>query len=388
MASIAANQTSAPARAELLERAAALLPVLRERAAHTEALRRLPDETVHDLVASQLIRIGVPRRYGGLSVEYDAMAEIAWLLGRACGASAWCYALWTVHAFLAGYWPRRAQEEFFGSGPDVLASSSFNPVGKQAMPVAGGYRISGCWQFSSGCDAASWAELGATTPAGVIWMLVPRSDYEIVDNWFVAGLCGSGSKDLVIADAFVPDYRTLSPDSAGNGDWSGWELHQQGRYHVPLRSLIGWDLQAPLVGMAQGCVDEFIRNARQRSGPRGRAADAPYLQIRVAESCAELDAARALLLADMREMLERGGRCDPFTDVDRARYQRDRAFIADLSVRAANRLYDASGGHAIFQSEPMQRMFRDVHAATHRETMLLDAAGETFGRLLLTADSE
>jgi len=374
-------------REELLRRASNLVPTLRERAARTEQLRRLPDETVRDIVNSRLIRVGNPNRYGGLGIEYDVMAEIAWELGRACGASAWCCALWTVHAFLAGYWPERAQEELFAAGPDALASSSFNPTDKHAEPVAGGYRISGCWQFSSGCDASSWAELGAMSPSGPIWMLVPRSDYEIVDNWFVAGLSGSGSKDLVIDDAFVPAHRTLNPDTAGNGDWTGWELHHQGRYHVPLRSLIGWDLLAPLVGMVQGCVDEFVAGARLRTGPRGRASDALHMQIRVAEACAELDAARALLLSDMREMLQRGARCEPFSELERARYPRDRAFITKLCLQAANRLFEASGGHAIFQSEPMQRFYRDAQAATHRETMLLDVAGQPFGRIAMSEES-
>lgn len=382
-ASSTESNVRASTRDELLRRASALVPILRERAEHTEQLRQLPEETVRDLIASELIRVGNPDRYGGLGIEYDVMFEIAWELGRGCGASAWCYALWAVHACIAGYWPARAQEEVFGAGPDVLASSSFNPAGKRAEPVDGGYRISGRWQFSSGCDFSSWAEIGAMSPEGPIWMLVPRADFEIDDNWFVAGLCGSGSKDLVITDAFVPAHRVLNPERAGNGDWTGWELHRQGRYRVPLRCLLGWDLTAPLIGMAQGCIDEFVSATKLRSGPGGRAADAAYMQIRLAEACAEVAASRALLLTDMREMLERGGQCDTFTDLDRARFRRDRAFITKLCLGAVNRLFEASGGHAIFQSQPLQRFYRDAQAATHRETMLLDASGQEFGRLAL-----
>jgi alkylation response protein AidB-like acyl-CoA dehydrogenase len=214
-------------------------------------------------------------------------------------------------------------------------------------------------------------------------MLVPRSDYVIEDNWFVTGLSGSGSKDLLVDNAFVPAHRTINPETAGNGDWTGWELHHQGRYHVPLRALIGWDLLAPLIGMAQGCIDEFIAAARARSGPRGRASQVFHMQVRVAEASAELDAARALLLSDMREMLAQGDRGECFSDLDRARYPRDRAFITKLCLQAVNRLFEASGGHAIFQSEPMQRFFRDAQAATHRETMLLDVAGQAYGRLAM-----
>jgi 3-hydroxy-9,10-secoandrosta-1,3,5(10)-triene-9,17-dione monooxygenase len=372
-----------PGREDLLRRAQDLVPVLRERAEHTEALRQLPAETVQDLIESQLIRIGVPDRYGGLGIEYDAMFEIAWELGRGCGASAWCYGLWSVHAMLAGYFPPEGQEEFFATGPNTLASSSFNPLGKTAESVPGGYRVSGHWEFSSGCDASTWAELGATTPSGMVWLLVPRRDYEIVDNWYVTGLSGSGSKDIIIKDAFVPACRVLSPDAAGNGDWNGWELHHQARYHVPLRCLLGWDLLGPLIGMVRGCIDEFVLAARLRSGPAGRAADSPALQIRLAEACAEAAASQSLLLADVREMLARGAVGGRFTELDRARYQRDRAFGTKLCLQAVNRLFEASGGHAIFQSAPIQRFFRDAQAATHRETMLLDVAGQNFGRMML-----
>jgi alkylation response protein AidB-like acyl-CoA dehydrogenase len=377
--------TATVAREDLLQRASDLVPVLRDRAERTEQMRRIPAETVQDFVDAGIIRVGVPDRYGGLGIEYDAMFEMAWELGRGCSASAWCYALWTVHALLAGYFPEAGQDAFYASGPDTLASSSFNPMGKTASPVPGGFRVSGHWEFSSGSDSSTWAELGATTPAGMIWMLVPRCDYEIIDNWYVSGLSGSGSKDIVIRDAFVPEDRVITPDAAGNGDWNGWNLHRQPRYRVPLRCLLGWDLLAPLIGMVRGCIDEFVAGARERSGPAGRAADSAALQIRLAEATAEVAAAQALLLADIREMLSRGAEGDRFTDLDRARYQRDRAFGTKLCLQAVNRLFEASGGHAIFQSAPIQRFYRDAQAATHRETMLLDVAGQNFGRIVLNS---
>ena len=378
------DPSEAPARAELLNRAKALVPALKERAALTEQRRQIPPETVAGLIDSELIRIGNPDRYGGLGVGYDLAFEVAWELGRACGASSWCYGLWAVHACIAGYWPRQAQEEFFAGGPAVLASSSFSPAGKTAAPVAGGYRVSGRWEFSSGCDASAWAELGVTTPEGPAWILVPRSDFEIVDNWFVSGLSGSGSKDILVHDAFVPSCRFVNFETAGWSDLTGWEIHGEGRYRVPLRCLLGWDLLAPLIGMVRGCIDEFVSHTAGRMGPSGRLADSSYMQVRLAESCAEIAACQALLLTDVREMLQRGEEGDRFAEIDRARYARDRAFITKLCLQAVNRLFEASGGHALLQSEPMQRLHRDAHAACHRETMLLDFAGQAFGRLALS----
>lgn len=189
-------------RKELLRRATDMVPVLNERAAHTEELRRIPNETVQDILSSGLYRIGVPHRFGGLDVAYGLILEAGAELGRGCGSTAWCYSLWSAHAWLVGHWPLEAQEEVFGDGPDVLCSSSLNPGNYTLEPVTGGFRLSGQWEFSSGCDAAAWTMLGVDGADGRVWVLVPRSDYEIIDTWFVSGLQGTGSKDISVKDAF------------------------------------------------------------------------------------------------------------------------------------------------------------------------------------------
>src|SRR5919109_970360 len=362
-------------REELRRRASALVPVLKERAAHTEQLRQIPPETVQDLVSSGLIRIGNPPRYGGLGLEYDAAFDVAWELGRACGSTAWCYALWTVHNWWVGHFPAPAQEEFFASGPDTLASSGLNPRGSKAEPVAGGLRVSGHWRFSSGCDAASWAMLGVSSPNGLIWALIPRRDYEIVDTWFTSGMRGTGSKDIVVRDALVPEHRTMDPSRAGDGEWTGWELHRRLSYRLPIRCMTGWDLLAPLIGIAQGAVDEFTSCLRGTSGP-GRTADSVLVQVRLAEAAAEVDAAWELHKRCIREMLGKAERGEEFTLLERARYRRDKSFAARLCVQAVNRLFEASGGRAILESEVIQRCHRDIHAASHHQGISWDAAAE------------
>ncbi|HEY7215731.1 MAG TPA: acyl-CoA dehydrogenase family protein, partial [Thermoanaerobaculia bacterium] len=106
---------AAAIREELLGRAAALAPVLKERAARTEALRQIPPETVQDLIAAGLLRIATPDRYGGHGIEYDAIFDVGWELGRGCGSTAWCYSVWAVHTWIVGHFPEQAQEEFFAS---------------------------------------------------------------------------------------------------------------------------------------------------------------------------------------------------------------------------------------------------------------------------------
>ena len=159
---------------------------------------------LRDFIDAGIMRVGVPQRYGGVPVEYDVMFEAGMELGRACGASAWCYSLWVVHSWLVGHFPAEAQEEYFSTGPDTLCSSSFAGKGKPAKPVDGGYRVSGHWEFSSGCDAATWAELGVELPDGSLaWVLVPRRDYTIVDNWYMLGMRGTVSRTLLLKDVFV-----------------------------------------------------------------------------------------------------------------------------------------------------------------------------------------
>src|SRR5439155_1694832 len=281
-------------REELLRRAAELVLVLKERAARTEQLRQIPSDTVHDLLASGLIRIGNHRRFGGHDVEVDTAFDVGFELGRGCGSTAWCYSLWTAHNWWLGHFPEKCQDEFFATGPDTLFSSGLNPAGGRVEPVAGGFRVAGRWGFSSGCDAATWA----------------------------------------------------------------------------------------LVAIAQGAIDEFTSRLLRTSGP-GRTADSVALQLRLAEAAAEMDAARALHRADIAEMLDRASRGDTFTDLDRARYRRDKAFVARLSVRAVDRLFEGGGARAILDSDPIQRCHRDVHGASHHAALSWDFVAEQFGRQAL-----
>jgi len=361
---------------ELLGRAAALMPILRERAARAEQLRQIPPETVEDLRASGLIRIGNPERYGGQGVEVDMAYDVGWELARACGSTGWCYSLWTIHNWWVGHFSEQAQDELFAEGWDTVYSSGLNPAGGKAETVRGGLRLSGRWSFSSGCDAATWAMVAIPGPGpdGRLWLLVPRSDFRIVDTWFASGMRGSGSKDVVVEDVLVPSHRVLDPNRAGDLETTGWDLHRRLSYRVPLRCLVGWDLAAPLIGMAQGAIEEFTARLRER------AVESVPLELRLAEASAEVDAARALHRQDVREMLDRAACGAAFTELDRLRYRRDKAFVAKLCVRAVNRVFEAAGARAIMESEPLQRFHRDVHAAAHHQALSWDLPASQFGR--------
>ena len=372
---------------ELLGRASELIPVLKERAARTEELRRVPDETVKDLLSSGLYRVGVPKRVGGLDLDYGLVLDVAAELGRGCAATSWCYCLWAAHAWLIGYWPLQAQEEVFGTNPDALCSSSLNVGKSKCIPVEGGYRLSGRWEFSSGCDSASWLMLGVSGIGERNWALVPHGDYEIVDTWFVSGLRGTGSKDIVVDDAFVPFHRVLDVTTAGDSDWSAWELHGQARYRVPVPVLLGWDLVAPMLGITKGMIDEFVDRLAGTSGP-GRTADSPAVHLRLSQASAESDAARALMDRDIHDILRKAKEGEAFTPLERARFRRDKAFITQLCLQAVNRLFDLSGGHALFDSVSLQRFHRDAHAVAHRDGLIMDLGGQQYGRVALGLEAD
>src|SRR5690606_15727229 len=180
-----ATEQKSVSREDLLERARDLLPAIKSRAQETEQLRQIPQATIDDLRASGLISAVNPPRYGGHDDgDMDLYFDVDIELGRACGSTAWCYSVWSSHNWMIGHWPQEAQDEYFAAGPDVLCSSAFAPLGR-LQAAEGGFRLSGRWDFSSGSDGASWAMLGAIGPEGRPSMvLVPRSDYEIVDTWY------------------------------------------------------------------------------------------------------------------------------------------------------------------------------------------------------------
>jgi len=367
-------------REELLSRTVSLLPAIRDRALETERLRQIPAETVTDLKHAGLLNIPTPQRYGGYEHDIDLMFEVAMTVGQACGSTGWCYSVWSIHNWMLGFWPEQAQDEYFATGPDTLSSSAFAPTGR-LTPVDGGFKLSGRWEFSSGSDAATWALLGAMGQTGPCMVLVPREDYEIVDTWFVSGLKGTGSKDIAVEDAFVPGHRigAIMGDVRGN---NAYELHGRDSYRLPPMSLLPFTLCSPIVGMAEGAIEEFTNRLKGKTG-QGRTAESVALQLRLAESAAEADAARLLVTTTTRDLIERASRGDFPDELAQATTRRRYSYIAKLCVQSVNRLFEASGGHSLFESEAMQRFHRDIHAGSHQHALYWDNLAEGFGRAAL-----
>ena len=392
MAEAKSDQRAAPPRfEELLVRAEGLIPVLRERAPRAEEVHRLPDETIADLHSSGLFRVLQPARVGGSELPFRALFELTAVIGRGCGSTAWVLANLAAHHWLLGMWHPEAQNEIWGESPDCLISSALIFARGRARRVPGGYRLSGRWAFSSGIDPSTWNMFGAvvsdeeTGQNEPRMFLVPARDYAIIDTWQVIGLAGTGSKDVEVNDVFVPAYRTLSAERIRGGPNRGSEVNPGVLYQLPAVSMFAFAIAGVSLGIARGAIQHFAETTRNRlSSYTGRnLADFTTLQVRLAEAAALADAAEALVLRD----------CDEATRIteagvvpsleQKASYRRDGAFAATLCTRAVDLLFTATGGGAIYERNPIQRAFRDVHAANAHYVLSWDVNGAMYGRVAL-----
>src|SRR5215469_344459 len=293
----------------LVETAKRVAPELAKNAAEDNGRRSLTDRTWQILLDNGFVRCLQPARWGGGEVslvEYiDAMIELA----RVSPSAGWVAGVIGLHPWQLALFDERAQQEMWGKNPSLMHSSSYNPTGK-AERAAGGYKLSGRWSFSSGCDHCRGVMLGAICGTrDVFGKLVPdfrsflllRDQYRIDDNWHVAGLRGTGSKDIVVESAFVPEYRSQSHiDYAMNVPLPGQARNSGPLYRLPWSVVFNTALAASVLGAARGFVDAWISQTRDRKlSLGGRAADDALMQRRLAETVWLVDATVTRLRDDI-----------------------------------------------------------------------------------------
>jgi 3-hydroxy-9,10-secoandrosta-1,3,5(10)-triene-9,17-dione monooxygenase len=386
---IRSTTAAAPAVEDLAARAAALLPGLRERAAHTEELRRVPDETIDAFREAGFFRLFQPARYGGYELDYGPVQlALGSVLGRACGSSAWVQSVVACHAWILGMFPRAAQDAVWGSDSDALLSTAISMRTGRARPVAGGYQVEGHWEFSSGIDAVEWVMVfvpveAADGPPSLRCCVLPRADWEIVDNWYAAGLRGTGSKDVVVHGAFVPEERAVALDLLGSGRGPGGALPDTPYiYRLPMIPVFPYNLVGPALGIARGAVDAYVAQTMERPDRLEMATR----HLRIAESSAEVDAAEALLHADAAEIKRLGMAGEPIPLATRVCWLRNLAFAALLCQRAADRLATAASAHTVMEPSPLQRASRDLHAIVSHVGVSWDKLGVSYGRVCVGLD--
>lgn len=381
--------------AAVLDRVRELLPVFRERAEEGDRLRVLPDASVKELADTGFFRLLQPRRYGGYEADpvdfYTAVRDIA----SADGSTGWVASVVGVHPWQVALFADEAQQAVWGEDDATRLSSSYAPTGR-ARAVDGGFVLTGRWSFSSGADHCSWALLGALVQdaEGAIvdfrTFLLPREQYEIVDVWNVVGLRGTGSNDIVVDEVFVPLAFTLSMGDTGQCKGPGQEVNTGELYRLPFHSIFTSTIAAPLIGMARGVYAEHVemqQNRRRAAYLGERASLDPFAAVRLARASSEIDAAWALLMANLREEQAHVAREEQIPLEVRLRVRRDQVLGSERAIEAIDSLFEASGGRALADGTYLQRQWRNahagrVHAANDPERALQMYGAQQFGHTI------
>lgn len=370
-------ETTLPQSEELILRAKAMVPALRERANACEAQRQVPGATFEEMRAAGLFNVCKPKAYGGYEMDWDVLCEICMELAKGCGSSAWVYAVLAEHNQTVGTYPLQAQEDVWGEKTDTFIASGNSP-NSVLKPVDGGFRVTTQFNYSSGCDFADWHLTGMPIDGRPTKVLMPQKDCEIVDNWHVLGLNGTGSKDVKMVDVFIPYHRTI-PIGERGPRFNGAPIFRQ-----PQWSVNPFDLAAVCVGVAEGALDRFTDQMKERANRFGtKIAEFQSLQLRIAESAAELRAARIIILDTVRETMGILRDQEELSKETMARNQRDMAFAPNLAIRAIDRIFYAAGANGLFLSNDLQRCWRDVHAGSRQIALNWDIAGTLYGKVFL-----
>lgn len=377
---------------ELLSRAIAMQATLRERASHTRELRRIPDQTIAELTAAGFFKMMQPKRYGGYEMNpkhfYDVVCEIA----RACPSTGWVLSVVGVHNWQLGLLDDRAQQDVWGKNNNTLISSSYAPKGK-AEPVEGGWKFSGQWQFSSGCDHCDWIFVGGLLPADPNMpampqlgsFLIPASDYEIIDDWHTTGLQGSGSKTLVVKDAFVPDYRVHSFMQGFLCDGPGQAVNTAPLYKLPFGQVFIRAVSSPSIGTAQGALDAYCDyNTKRLNSVGQKVADSPAGQIAAARMHSAIRTARLKMHNAFDTLLECAEKGEAYRDIDRMEFRYDSCNTVETLVPLVQELLANSGGSAIYQGNTVNELYQDIlafrqHAANQPYTPTINLGSVMFG---------
>ena len=388
------STASLPHAAELAA-AEALIPVLRERAPAGDEMRRLPDETYADFRAAGLARLLQPKSFGGHEYGFPALVDVLSTVGRGDASSGWVLGQYCIHAYMTASFPEEGQHEVWDDDPEAfLVGVLAFPAGK-AERVSGGYRLNGRWPFASGIDGAKWCIFGANLMDGDgpprPWLFhVPLTEVQEIDNWHTSGLRGTGSKDVVLEDVFVPEHRSLSVDLTKNGDSPGLVLNPAPIYRSPMFGCFGFVQGSATLGGALATAELFTGQMRKRVATSSGARMAGFmtLQSKVAEAQAAIDTAGTILRTDAARIMAIAEAGETSDMTFRLTMRRNAAFAAKLAVGGVDSIVSAAGGGALFDDNPLSRTFRDAHACLAHITMNWEANGVPAGRDALGLDPE
>jgi 3-hydroxy-9,10-secoandrosta-1,3,5(10)-triene-9,17-dione monooxygenase len=372
---------------EAIARARALVPALRERAAAAEAARTMSPETIADLHASGVVRSMQPKRWGGMEFDYVAYVDFPLELARGDASVGWNLANLQIHHWMLGLYDERAQQEVWGENPDALIASGIAFPQGQGRRAEGGFVISGKWNFSSCSNIADWNMLAVTVKDGdkVVdhrMCLLNKSQYQVIDDWKVLGMRSTGSMTVTAKDVFVPEHKALCMyTTRGGAEFPGAKVNRNPAYQVSANPLLGHGIGACAVGNAQAALELSVEAVKQRStnytGARMR--DFQAVQLRIGAAGARIDAARLILRNDCIEgqaIASRGEVADTLTKLS---WKRNLAYAVGISTEAVDLLHAMAGANGIYESYPLERIFRDAHSLAGHISFSFDAQASAWG---------
>ena len=355
----------------VIDRVAALADQFRSQAAEAEKIGKLTDDTVKQMKAAGNIRLLQPKSHGGLEVHPREFAETVMATAALDPSAGWINGVVGVHPYQLAYADPRGATEIWADDVDTWVASPYAPQGV-ARPVDGGYIFNGRWQFSSGTDHCDWIFLGAmlgdadgnpVMPPQMMHMILPRRDYEIVeDSWDVVGLRGTGSKDVIVRDAFVPSYRTMDAMKVMDGSAQREAGMTETLYLMPWSTMFPLGISAATIGIAEGALAAHLDYQRERVSAAGTAIkDDPYVMYAIGEAAADINAARQEILANADRIYDIVDSGKEVSFADRAAGRRTQIRAVWRAVMAVDQIFSRSGGNAMRMDKPLQRYWRDAH---------------------------
>ncbi len=359
----------------VIDRVRDLADQLRHQGAEAEKIGKLTDETVKMMKAAGNIRLLQPKSHGGLEVHPREFAETVMATAALDPSAGWINGVVGVHPYQLAYADPKVAAEIWAEDVDTWVASPYAPQGV-AKPVDGGYIFNGRWQFSSGTDHCDWIFLGAMLasnepgaesvpimPPQMLHMILPRQDYEIVeDSWNVVGLRGTGSKDVIVKDAFVPTYRTMDAMKVMDGTAQREAGMTETLYLMPWSTMFPLGISSATIGIAEGALAAALDYQRERVNSSGVAIkDDPYVMYAIAEAAADINAARQELLANAGRIYDIVDSGKEVSFEDRAAGRRTQVRAVWRAVSAVDEIFARCGGNAARMDKPLQRYWRDVH---------------------------
>jgi alkylation response protein AidB-like acyl-CoA dehydrogenase len=375
---------------ELIERIRALAPMVEAHARQAELDRKPVDAVMRAIEETGAYRWFVPKRYGGYEFSLEGFMDVGTALGAACLSTGWVVTFCMEHNWLLGLYNRQAQEDIFGRQPYIIAPGALAPKGR-AVPVEGGYRVTGRWEWGTGVMHADWVMVGALTPSAtsdqpeLCMYLLPIADAKVIDTWHMAGMVGTGSNDIAVENAFVPAHRKQNIMEMRAGNSPGAAVHGTPTYRMPMLPVLGLTAAAPAVGGAQKAVALFRTRLGERTvyGTTTKQSDKATSHVRLGlleERAASLEAKLKRIARSVMAWGESGEVCP---ELERASLRVQIASVVRESRDIARDVVEASGAHAHFLDNPLQRILRDMHTLSCHTVFDLDLAAEQHGRLLL-----